>query len=101
MNITEEIKRLADKEREVRKLEMMIEHIASLSDEDLAKVLATLASARKHSVANAAPPLRAAITQHELLRETRRRPVSATDASGVVHRRFTEFAKNHRTRSDP
>jgi cytochrome c553 len=68
MNITEEIKRLADKEREVRKLEMMIEHIASLSDEDLAKVLATLASARKHSVANAAPPLRAAITQHELLR---------------------------------
>ena len=36
MNITEEIKRLADKEREVRKLEMLIEHIASLSDEDLA-----------------------------------------------------------------
>ena len=45
MNIIEAVKNLAAKEREVRKLEMLIEHVASLKEDELAKVLSALAAA--------------------------------------------------------
>ncbi|MGH7795646.1 MAG: hypothetical protein ACREQ2_12245 [Candidatus Binatia bacterium] len=93
MNIIEEVENLAAKEREVRKLEMLIEYVTSLKEEDLAKVLAGLASARKGWVLNAAPPLSAASTPDEAPRGILQQPVSVRNSSGVVLRRFTSLLK--------
>ncbi len=43
--IAQDIARLASTEREVRTLEMLIEHISALEDEDLARVWPRLVSA--------------------------------------------------------
>ena len=43
--IMEEVARLAAREREVRTLEMLIEHISSLDEEDLARLWPSLVAA--------------------------------------------------------
>jgi hypothetical protein len=84
MNIIEAVKNLAAKEREVRKLEMLIEHVSSLKEDELAKVLSGLAAARKRSVLNAVLPFGSASTPHEAPRETSQQPLSARESSSDV-----------------
>lgn len=85
MNIIEAVDNLAAKEREVRKLEMLIEHVSSLKEDELAKVLSALAAARKRSVFNAAPHLGSASAP----RETPRQPLSTRASSSAGSQPFT------------
>jgi len=87
MNIIEAVKDLAAKEREVRKLEMLIEHVASLQEDELAKVLSALAAAG--SVRNAVPRLGSASMPHEAPRETPQQPLSRRVSSSDGSQRFT------------
>lgn len=87
MNIIEAVKNLAAKEREVRKLEMLIEHVASLKEDELAKVLSALAAAV--SVRNAVPRLGSASMPHEAPRETPQQPLSTRVSSSDASQRFT------------
>jgi hypothetical protein len=89
MNIIEAVENLAAKEREVRKLEMLIEHVSSLKEDELAKVLSALAAARKRSVFNAAPRLGSASAPHAAPRETARQPLSTRASSSAGSQPFT------------
>jgi hypothetical protein len=84
MNIVEEIENLAAKEREVRQLKVLIERVTSLNDEELAKFLAGLASARKDLGPNAVARQSATSTLYEVPGETPQRPSSARDPSTIL-----------------
>jgi hypothetical protein len=89
MNIIEAVKNLAAKEREVRKLEMLIEHVASLKEDELAKVLSALSAARQRSVFNATLRLGSASMPHEAPGETPQPTLSTRLSSSDGSQRLT------------
>lgn len=89
MNIIEAIKNLAAKEREVRRLEMLIEQVTSLKEEELAKVLAALASTRRRLGDQTSSPSEPSSDAARDARETPQQPVSVKESRpGAVSSRF-------------
>jgi hypothetical protein len=87
MNISEEVKKLAAKEREVRNLEILIERVTSLSEAEFAKLLATLGARRPAESRSFRRP--EAIAHHPSAQQ----PISMQVSSGALLRYFAYLLK--------